>query len=145
MDSRHSQVESSLLWSKRLELGVKVLDKEHRDLLAGFAGLGLMVGRQCSAASLQKRFQHCFELLLVHLRHEEELMIRYHYPLYNEHLMSNSRLVKSIFGLGAQLASRNPPDDLDGQVYALVHDILPHHIDRVDRPLAEYLRMRGVR
>ncbi|WP_164880827.1 bacteriohemerythrin [Aestuariirhabdus litorea] len=135
---------TSVLWSKRLELGIERLDQEHRELVAGFSGLLLMLKQRASGEVVRQRFQHCFDLLLEHLRYEEELMVRYHYPRYNQHIMATSDLVKSVFEIGRRLDGQRSSGQLQGRIELAIQEGLFRHIDQVDRPLADYLRLRGM-
>lgn len=121
-------------WSERLELGIPLIDEQHKqffDLAASFSGDGDEVRVLKTLATLS-------DYIRVHLRDEEVMMARAHYPDLEAHcrLHANFRqMLATLLGSARKMSL----DEIAVEVKYLINGWFYQHIVQVDSDLSRYL------
>lgn len=120
------------------ELGVGIMDEQHRNLVGLLNQINLAINKTESTSATNTMFAELVDYTLMHFATELELMRRYAYPNLRQHDHEHARLIQEVKALtarfeeGAQMATLQ-----------VLKDWLTGHIHGSDRRLAEYLRSRG--
>ncbi|MEN3203784.1 MAG: bacteriohemerythrin [Atribacterota bacterium] len=127
-----------LLWNDSLLTGVSVVDNQHRELfrkineLLDSAGKGREKVREI-ATFLQN-------YITTHFETEEKLMVRAHYPDYENHKHSHDQYSQEFKALQEEIDREGASLSLTVKMNNLLIDWWINHINRVDKKMAEFIR-----
>jgi len=138
---RDSPRESVLIpWSREQELGVAVLDQQHRRLAQMVNRLAASVTAAEDGAQIQALLDDLGRFTAYHFDTEEGLMDLYGFPGARSHKEQHRKLKDDL------LAIRNQVDTSElSRTLSAVKDWLLTHIQVADRDLVRDLRSEGVR
>jgi diguanylate cyclase (GGDEF)-like protein/hemerythrin-like metal-binding protein/PAS domain S-box-containing protein len=138
---RDSPREASLIpWSIEQELGVAVLDQQHRRLAQMVNGLAASVTAAEDGAQIQALLDDLGRFAAYHFDTEEGLMDTYGFPGARAHKEQHRKLKDDL------LAIRNQVDTSElSRTLSAVKEWLLTHIQVADRDLIRDLRCQGVR
>ena len=127
----------SMDWSDRFALGVDIIDQQHQVLFRLIDQLAKAIQNDTSEAELKPIFDKLHEYTLTHFATEEQLMAQHGFPADQDHHANHRALEHSL----AQLVSRAEHGEplVSLQAMNFLRQWLYHHIDDVDRRLAEFL------
>jgi diguanylate cyclase (GGDEF)-like protein/hemerythrin-like metal-binding protein/PAS domain S-box-containing protein len=132
--------ETSLIeWSSAQELGIEVIDRQHRRLTELVNALARRIGEGQDAVRVQERLTELVAFADLHFRTEEELMDAYDLPGAAVHKQEHRRLLGEIDLVSRELAEHGLSHTL-----VAVKDWLLAHMSHSDRALAAELRARGL-
>jgi len=127
---------------ENLRFGIKPVDEEHRTLFELLGRIWELVDR----GDLEKAKRIFSETLAgyasTHLKHEEEIMSRYGFPGYEEHLRSHQAILQKLPAVIEKVRVGGIYEIEEG--VAFVIDWLINHINGADRKYADYFRDRGL-
>lgn len=126
-------------WSARYEVGIEVIDGQHRQLLELVNRLGDDLGAGRDFDQLVASLKELVRYTEHHFATEERLMDEVGAGA-ERHRSEHRRLIDGLMRYTVSLDVRTV-----GQSSRFLQDWLFHHIDEVDRPFAAFLRSRGVK
>ncbi|CAG4883972.1 protein of unknown function [Georgfuchsia toluolica] len=121
-------------WSSRFELGIPLIDKQHRqffDLVASFNG-------DDSEVRVLKALAILSDYIRIHLRDEEALMAAAHYPGLEAHCRLHADLRHMLAALLGR-ARKMSLDEIAAEVKYLINGWLSEHIITADLGFAPYV------
>jgi hemerythrin len=130
-------------WYPALELGIKEIDEQHREL---FRRIDLLVDammRRSGPEELASLFDFLGQYVLEHFSAEETLMRVHAYPQRAEHQAEHKRFVEDLKVLQREYTKEGPTALLLVKVNGRVTQWLADHIARTDKAFGEYHRKQG--
>lgn len=126
-----------LLWSKTLSIYVDEVDDDHRKLVGLFNLFMHAVDDGESADYLEAVLDELIACTAWHFRHEERLMVKYHYPEFAAHKQEHAELIDGVneFRQNFIAAGRVASDD---DIEFLEHWLVAH-ILATDMKLGDFL------
>lgn len=126
-------------WSERYEVGIEVIDGQHRQLLELVNRLGDDLGAGRDFDQLVESLRELVRYTEHHFATEERLMDEVGAGA-ERHRSEHRRLIDGLMRYTVSLDVQTV-----SQSSRYLQDWLFHHIDEVDRPFAAFLRSRGVK
>jgi hemerythrin len=137
------ELDGTLEWRDEFNLGVDVMDFQHRELLLRINNLGEEVKRGDTCGRTEV-LRFVGEYAAHHFAAEEELMERFEYPLREEHAHAHLVFGRYFRELQREIdEGTHDPLYLVFRVQVFLVDWFVHHTTRTDRHLARFLRERG--
>lgn len=133
-------MKTTMAWSERLSVGVKGIDRQHRELLTRVNALFAAIGSREAGRNVEELL--CFMEKYVH-RHflcEEKLMRRHRYPGYAQHLGQHQHLLDELARIDAQFERSGLSEAVVIRMSGYITEWLTSHFLVEDRQLAEFLR-----
>jgi hemerythrin len=131
---------TTLAWNEKLSVGVKGIDRQHRELLSRVNALFDAIGSRDSGRNVEELL--CFMQKYVH-RHflcEEKLMRRHGYPGYAQHLGQHQRFIDELAQIDAIYERTGLSDAVVTRMSGYITEWLTGHFLGEDKKLAEFLR-----
>ncbi len=135
---------SILKWSEKYETGVARFDAEHQNLIERFNSLYEAVF-ECETLEAEhlltaEVLQDLLDYIKTHFSGEEELMLEYQYPGYEEHKKEHQSFIEEVASLqrqhqGGELALSFP-------LFNFLKGWIEEHIMVVDKRYGEFFQMR---
>jgi len=139
-ETRHARPVHFLDWGADRDLGVAVLDEDHRAL----AALINELGNELKSGGDDERLFACMDRLVrhtaVHFAHEERWMDAHDYTHSAVHKSEHTRLLEDLAGLSMRLDTRSMVLTM-----RYLQDWLCRHVDESDRELAEAMLATAAR
>ncbi len=127
-------------WSKNLEIGHIVVDKQHKEL---FRKIGDLVKAGEKSAKDPESFETALSLLmeycLLHFSEEENIQLKSNYPDYAMHKEQHSKFLKMLKGFEKEFITNGPSVQLANKVEQVATDWLVIHIAKIDQTLANHI------
>lgn len=137
-----------MLWKDKYELGVSVVDDQHREL---FQRVEEFMKTLRSLASWDEKVQHVNETLefmkgyvVEHFRDEEEYQLKIGYPGYEEHKKIHTDMVNYVLQVSAEYESSGFNEQLMQQFGGKLLAWLINHVAAEDQRIANYAIEQGV-
>jgi hemerythrin len=137
-----------MLWKDKYELGVSVVDDQHREL---FQRVDEFMKTLRSVASWDEKVQHVNETLefmkgyvVEHFRDEEEYQLKIGYPGYEEHKKIHTDMVNYVLQVSAEYESSGFKEQLMQQFGGKLLAWLINHVAAEDQRIANYAIEQGV-
>lgn len=133
----------AVVWSKEFEVGVELIDRQHRELIDRINRLlaGIREGRGREETFTLMRFLQ--EYVVEHFRAEEGFMLRNHYPEYEAHKEIHDAFIADLQVVAAALASSGIDSELVVNVNQKVMNWMVAHIFMIDKGLKNCLTAPG--
>nr|WP_320049390.1 bacteriohemerythrin [uncultured Desulfuromonas sp.] len=133
---------SIITWKSCYETGIATFDAEHRALVE--------VVNELYEAMREKRGDEVLGSLLSrlvvytkkHFQHEEDHMLKHHYPNYDAHLLEHQKLKKTIVEFQEQISTGYT--GLSPEVFKFLREWLLNHIVETDMHMGEFLRAHSI-
>jgi len=130
-------------WNEALESGNETIDSQHRDLFnhinTYFDSLEKVYGHEITIKTLN----YLLKYVRFHFGTEEELMKRYGYPDFSEHLTEHRKLVDELMNCYKSLISDGHSEEIVERLRILLNEWLVAHIMGYDMKLAEFMKENG--
>jgi len=126
-------------WEPGYEVGIRVMDEQHRMLAELINNLGEDLKEGRDREHLLEALGALVEHAELHFATEEELMDAHLLPNTRSHRREHGQLIDDVRSLSVSLNQ-----DSMALTVRYLHDWLLHHIGTVDRGLAHALQQRGV-
>jgi hemerythrin len=133
-----------LAWQAQYSVGVKGIDRQHRELLARVNALFEAIGSHEPGEQIEALLNFLRGYVHTHFACEERLMRRHAYPGYARHLAEHQRFIDELGSVDALYDRSAPAEPIVARMSAFVSRWFTDHFQREDRLLAEYLREGGV-
>lgn len=132
-----------LVWGSQYMIGVKQIDDQHQELVKIIGMLSDAVKENRGHEQLGELLDDLIDYTVYHFSAEEELMRAHAYPEYNAHLKEHEDLRNTVTEL--QREFKDGKATVTFQTVQLLNDWLIHHILKVDKHLAVFLNVKGIK
>ncbi len=126
-----------LVWDKTLSVEVDEVDEDHRRLVDLFNILNHAVVEGESSDYIEAVLEELISCTVWHFRHEERLMLKYHYDGLEEHRQEHEELIESAKEL--QRKFREEGGSLTSEDIEFLEHWLTGHIYGTDMKMGAYL------
>ncbi|HHV13162.1 MAG TPA: hemerythrin family protein [Clostridiales bacterium] len=137
-----------MLWKDKYELGVSIVDEQHKEL---FQRVDAFMQTLRSSASWDEKVQQVNETLefmkgyvVEHFRDEEEYQQRIGYPGYEAHKKIHSDMVDFVLQVSAEYEKSGFDEKLMQQFGGKLLAWLINHVAAEDQRIADYAIEKGV-
>lgn len=131
---------TTLVWQDRFSVGVKGIDRQHRELLARLNALFDAVSSHASGEDLESLVDFLKGFVHTHFACEERLMRRHAYPGYARHLAEHQGFIDDLAAIDRLYDRAHRTEAAAERTAATLATWLVDHFQRSDRELAEFLR-----
>ncbi|MBF0338944.1 MAG: hemerythrin family protein [Nitrospirae bacterium] len=128
-------------WDESLATGVKEIDKEHKEIIARINKLISMTDKE-KELEIDKTLRFLGGYVIDHFAHEEEYMIKYQYPEYDEHKGEHIRFLKSYSSLKKLFDSEGSSALIINATEKQAVEWLVKHIQQIDKKMAFFLQSK---
>lgn len=125
----------AVLWSKEFEVGVEMIDHQHRELIERINKLLVATRQGRGREETIELMRYLQEYVVEHFRAEEMFMLRNHYEDYPNHKEMHDHFVKDLHELAAILEERGIDSKLVVLFNQKVINWVVAHIFQVDKGL----------
>ena len=129
-------------WKPEYSVQIPEIDAQHQRLFALGADLHAALTQGKGYTVLEQSLAGLVEYTKVHFAAEEQLMSRYHYPLFRAHKEEHDKLTAQVFEL--QRKFRAGESALSLSVMIFLKSWLEQHIGRSDQQYSAYIRRQAV-
>lgn len=128
-----------LRWNSSLEIGVKEIDQQHRYLIALAERVLTITSPLEDLGTVVKSIRELQSYIETHFADEEELMIKYGYPLLEEHRLLHREIALDVVTM---LKTTRDTSELTRKMKDIVMRWVVSHIHKEDRKIAQFLHNR---
>ena len=121
-----------IVWSKENELGVPIIDEQHRGIVSTINSFYYFVQQGHGSEALSPTLNILAQYTNLHFKAEEKLMERAKYPALDDHLTLHKELAKKMMILARDLISKEDANSL----LSLLKSWWLGHINQEDRKYA---------
>jgi len=136
------EARSYVKWQDAYNVGVKIIDEDHKRLMNLINGLKMAVRYHTGETFEKKAMDELSEYTRVHFAREEKLMQEHNYPGYEKHKAQHDAMMKRVAEYGRDYEARG--HDAIEDLAPVVKDWLVNHIYKVDQEYAAFLREKGL-
>jgi len=131
-----------IMWEMGNELGVPIIDEQHRGLIATINSFHYLIREGEGIEALKPTLQTLMQYIDIHFRTEETLMKRAGYPGFDEHVLLHKHLIeKTKIVAHESISSGNANTTL-----AFLKEWWMNHINKIDRQYASHVKkMLGIK
>jgi hemerythrin len=137
-----------MLWKDQYELGVPLIDAQHKELFrrveAFLQVLRSGVSWDDKALQLNDTLEFMKGYVVEHFRDEEEYQESIGYPGYEAHKQIHNNMVDYVLEVSKQYEESNKNEDLMQQFGGRLLAWLINHVAAEDQRIANYAREKGV-
>ncbi len=137
-----------MIWKDKYELGVPIVDAQHREL---FRRVDVFIETLRSAASWEEKVQKVNETLefmkgyvVEHFQDEEEYQQKIAYPDYEAHKKIHDDMVAYVLQVSAEYEASGYNEQLMQQFAGKLLAWLIHHVAAEDQRIATYAKAKEV-
>ncbi len=130
-------------WSNRLENGIRAFDEEHKFLVETLNNVYelLKKGKRDDAKKLL--MESVVNYAVKHFSHEEEIMVKYNYPEYENHKKIHEIFVRLVVEKLVPQIENGSEKDFNNALSFLI-GWLEMHIAKSDKEFSAYLLKNGI-
>lgn len=128
-------------WFEALEVGVKVIDDDHREMMSMLQRIQDAISEQCLETS-KELVSEFIVLTRAHFIAEEEILKRANFPNLREHRVAHGKLLAQAIDLGKVIVNAAHVDELGGYLDDLA-GFLFHDLIGSDMEFKSYLQECG--
>jgi hemerythrin-like metal-binding protein len=129
-------------WNARYELGVEVLDSEHRRLFDLVRRVRSVVESEGGSLALLSALQELTDFASLHFQTEEKLMEEHDFSTAGLHRKAHERLLQELREFSRRI-SRIPVSGVRASVEDFLGKWLVEHVSHGDAMLARHLKSEG--
>ncbi|MBF0536680.1 MAG: hemerythrin family protein [Nitrospirae bacterium] len=126
-------------WDESLATGVNEIDKQHKEIIARINKLVSMTDKE-KELEIDKTLRFFGGYVIDHFDQEEEYMIKYHYPEYDEHKGDHIKFLKNYSTLKKLFDSEGSSSLIIKATEKQALEWLVKHIQQADKMLAVFLK-----
>ncbi len=134
---------SELHWKARFELGIPLIDEQHKRLFYLLNELHKAVLERTAREAVETIFAGLLKQTSEHFHTEETFMAQMSYPALEAHRIQHAKLMDGLYGLEARF--RGGDTSMAMLVTTYLGSWLRHHIQEGDRGYADFLLMQEKR
>jgi hemerythrin len=136
---------TTMAWNEKFSVGVKGIDRQHKEILARVNALFDAIGSRESGRNVDELITFMQKYVRTHFLCEEKLMRRYGYPDYAHHLREHERFKDELAKVEKAYDRSGLSDALVARMATYITEWLSAHFIGEDRRLAGFLQERGAR
>lgn len=136
---------TTLAWTESFSVGVKGIDRQHRELLTLVNALFDAIGSGQAGRDVEELIVYVENHVHHHFLCEERLMRGHGYPGYALHLSHHQHFVEELARIEELSGRSGLSPELVARMAGYITDWLSEHFVGDDLRLAEYLRAQGAR
>lgn len=129
-------------WDDSLSVNIKEIDTQHKQLIKLINLLHYAIEKEQGTFILGETLSDLINYTVSHFSSEERFMLKYDYPLYNEHKIEHDILTAQVKELDAKFKSGD--NFICPQVMNILKDWLEIHIKSVDNKFGIFLNEIGI-
>ena len=127
-------------WSKELETGNAMIDKEHKELIQAINRLLEACSQGQGRDTIESTLQFLSGYITTHFAHEEALQLKSKYPDYQNHKKYHEGFKEVVKNIVAEFKRDGATIGLVGKVNSSIGDWLIRHIKREDVKVAAHVK-----
>jgi len=128
----------TITWSEELEVGIELMDTQHKELIEKFNTLMNACSTGRGREELESSLDFLCDYTVKHFSDEEELQRQINYPEFEKHKELHDNFKATVANLAAQFKDEGPSSGLVVKFTTDVGDWLIKHIKREDTKVASY-------
>lgn len=128
-------------WSEELEVGISIIDEQHRWLVDQTNALHDALRDRGGVEVIGEILEGLMDYTMNHFIVEEELFARLGYPESEAHKAYHNRFCEQVMSL---LVRHEAGEQVGVDALELLKNWLTHHILKVDKAYVEHFRAHGV-
>jgi len=128
-------------WSEELEVGISIIDEQHRWLVDQTNALHDALRDRGGVEVIREILEGLMDYTMNHFIVEEELFARLGYPESEAHKAYHNRFCEQVMSL---LVRHEAGEQVGVDALELLKNWLTHHILKVDKAYVEHFRAHGV-
>ncbi|HNY64043.1 MAG TPA: bacteriohemerythrin [Deltaproteobacteria bacterium] len=125
-----------IIWQKENEVGIPIIDEQHRGLIASINSLHYFIQEGEGAEVLKPTLQTLMQYTNIHFRTEEALMKRAGYPEFDSHVLLHEKLIEQTKSTAYECLSSSDAEP----ALRFLKEWWLNHINNTDRQYAPYLK-----
>ncbi len=129
-------------WNESLSVGLSSFDEQHKKLIAIINKLYDSMKEGKGKSILGDLFNELIEYTKFHFKSEEDIMLKYDFPGYKEHLDEHKKLTQQVVELKDKYEKGNL--FITVEVLSFLKEWLSHHILEIDKKYGPYLKQKGI-
>lgn len=133
---------SYLRWTEELAVGINAFDEEHKILFEMINDFYNNLKNQSNKENISALISEIKDYTENHFKHEETIMLRYHYPDYELHKKEHETLSLKVEELENKL--NRGKLILTFEITNSLKDWITNHVDKVDKQYTEFLVEKGI-
>ena len=133
----------AIKWTPNLAVGIEKIDEQHKVLFERINALIEACNQGKGKDTVADLITFLKDYVVFHFRDEQQIMLNYKYPQYEQHKKLHDRFIESLNELNKELEEQGPGLALVLKTNRLVVDWLINHINKVDTQLAAHIRNSG--
>lgn len=126
-------------WKKESELGIPILDEQHRAIVATINSLFYFIQKGRGIDALRPTLNVLDQYTKIHFEAEEELIKQEGYPGFDAHVLLHQELERKMSNVMRESVSRGDPT----MVLEFLREWWMNHINQQDREYAAYLSSKS--
>ncbi|HAF60204.1 MAG: bacteriohemerythrin [Anaerovoracaceae bacterium] len=137
-----------MLWKDQYELGVPVIDAQHKELFRRVDSFLQVLRSENSwdekIPEINETLEFMKNYVVEHFRDEEEYQRSIDYPGYDAHKQLHADMVKYVLEVSRQYEQSNKNEELMQQFGGRLLAWLINHVAAEDQRIADYAKKKGV-
>ena len=126
-------------WSQSLSVGVDLIDDQHKELIARVNSFYSSIKTSNKADEILKILTFMEDYVITHFRDEEQLQMKYRYPVYNDHKALHKQFITDIAKIKKDIKDNGFNQASALIVGATLSNWLINHISKEDKKLGAYI------
>jgi len=131
----------ALVWDDSLCVGVKIIDKQHMQLLERANKLAEAIEHGCTHEEIRQVMGFLEEYVVWHFSIEEQYMRKGYYPGYRDHWETHMAFISDLESIKVEVNNSPDPTVIATQIQNRLYDWFVNHISKQDRELADFLNV----
>lgn len=131
-----------ITWNDSLSVGVQQFDAEHQELIKFVNKLNQSLKIGGAQKTMESILTGLINYTVIHFKHEEDYMILYEYPGYEEHRKEHDALKQKVIDFHERFNARQAAFSLE--LMTFLRDWLINHIQKSDMAYREFFQSKGV-
>ncbi|MDR3349418.1 MAG: hemerythrin family protein [Acidaminococcales bacterium] len=127
-------------WDKSLETGHKMIDNQHKQLVAALNALIAACRSGQGHAEVANTMEFLAAYTIKHFADEEKLQAQYDYPCYLDHKRYHEEFKITVRGLTEELLREGPTDEVADKISSVIGNWLVNHIKGDDFKMAAFVK-----
>jgi len=130
----------TITWSTKFEIGDKMIDMEHKQLVEKYNGLISACSTGQEREELESALDFLCKYTVKHFYHEELLQLRINYPEYKRHKEIHEAFKVTVADLAVKLKENGPSIPVLVKLNTDIGGWLVNHIRDEDAKIAAYVK-----
>jgi hemerythrin-like metal-binding protein len=129
-------------WNDSLSVGLSFFDEQHKKLIFIINKLFDAMKEGRGKEVLGEVFNELIDYTKFHFKSEEDAMLKYNYPYFNEHFEEHNKLTSQVLELKNKYENGQIFITID--ILSFLKEWLFHHILETDKKYGPFLKEKGI-